>query len=49
MNFVYMLLRCAGKTVIGLSYPYLCQDVKEGGRILMADGAVSAAKKSRIV
>ncbi len=30
----------AGETKIGLSYPYLCQDVKPGSRILIGDGAV---------
>ncbi len=31
----------SGETRIGLSYSRLCQDVKEGGRILLADGSVT--------
>jgi pyruvate kinase len=30
-----------GETVIGLSYDKLCQHVKPGGRILMADGSLA--------
>lgn len=30
-----------GETVIGLSYDKLCQHVKQGGRILMADGSLT--------
>ena len=30
-----------GETVIGLSYGSLCQHVKPGGRILMADGSLA--------
>jgi hypothetical protein len=30
-----------GETKIGLSYAQLCKDVKEGSRILVADGAVT--------
>lgn len=30
-----------GETKIGVSYAQLCKDVKEGGRILVADGAVT--------
>jgi hypothetical protein len=30
-----------GETVIGLSYASLCQHVKPGGRILMADGSLA--------
>ena len=30
-----------GETVIGLSYASLCQHVKPGGRILLADGSLT--------
>ena len=29
------------ETKIGVSYEHLCQDVKEGSRILIADGALT--------
>ncbi|GBF99836.1 pyruvate kinase [Raphidocelis subcapitata] len=35
-----------GETVIGLSYDKLCQHVKPGGRILIADGSLSVEVRS---
>ncbi|KAF8059377.1 hypothetical protein HT031_005182 [Scenedesmus sp. PABB004] len=35
----------SGRAVIGLSYDKLCRDVKPGGRILLADGAITIQVK----